>query len=226
MARSTFPAWPGEATAEAERVVAWLRLPAIGLIALGQGLEHPNPQQTGFLVMLALFSAWSAAVLAWVHLRPAGPRLALVATGVDVVAISMLAVLSGGAFSHARLAFFLVPVAVAFRFRPLVTSVAVVVTTGAYVVQALAHPAAGQPEVLAIGARAQVERAVTDRPAHAEVGIALLVAVVVAVAVGAVPVQRAARDRPCEEALRDPDGRRERRRQDHHYRQAGQALSG
>ena len=77
-----------------------------------------------FLVMLALFSAWSAAVLAWVHLRPAGPRLALVATGVDVVAISMLAVLSGGAFSHARLAFFLVPVAVAFRFRPLVTSVA------------------------------------------------------------------------------------------------------
>jgi two-component system, NarL family, sensor kinase len=146
MARSTFPAWPGEATAEAERVVAWLRLPAIGLIALGQGLEHPNPQQTGFLVTLALFSAWSAAVLAWVHLRPAGPRLALVATGVDVAAISMLAVLSGGAFSHARLAFFLVPVAVAFRFRPLVTSVAVLVTTGAYVIQALAHPAAGQPE--------------------------------------------------------------------------------
>ena len=53
MARRLFPASFGEATAESERVVAWLRLPAIALIALGQGLEHPNPEETGFLVTLA-----------------------------------------------------------------------------------------------------------------------------------------------------------------------------
>lgn len=146
MASTTFPASTGEAAAEAERVVAWLRIPAIALLALSQSLEHPNPQETGFLVTLALFSAWSAGVLAWVHLRPAGPRLALAATGVDIVAISVLAVLSGGAFSHARLAFFLVPVAVAFRFRPSVTAVAAVVTTAAYVIQAVAHPASNQPQ--------------------------------------------------------------------------------
>ena len=58
----------------------------------------------------------------------------------------MLALLSGGAFSHARLAFFLVPVAVAFRFRLSITIAAALVTTAAYVIQAALHPAAGQPE--------------------------------------------------------------------------------
>lgn len=148
MLSPTFPSSSGEATAESERVVAWLRLPAVALIALSQSLEHPNPERTAFLVTLALFSAWSAAVLAWVHLRPAGEQFALAATAIDIVAISVLAVLSGGAFSHARLAFFLVPVSVAFRFRPAVTGVAVVVTTSAYVIQAAAHPAASQPEAV------------------------------------------------------------------------------
>jgi two-component system NarL family sensor kinase len=147
-ARSAFAASHGEATAESERVVAWLRLPAIALIALGQGLAHPNPEKTWFLVMLAVFSAWSAGVLAWVHLRPAGETFALAATAVDIAAISVLALLSGGAFSHARLAFFLVPVAVAFRLRPSITLAAVVVTTAAYVIQASAHPAARQPEAV------------------------------------------------------------------------------
>jgi two-component system, NarL family, sensor kinase len=148
VASSIFPVSSGEATAEGERVVAWLRLPAIGLLALGQGLTHPNPEQLGFLVMLAVYSAWSTGLLAWVHLRRAGERLALAATGVDIAAISVLAVLSGGAFSHNRLAFFLVPVAVAFRFRPAITAVAVVVTVAAYVVQALIHPAADEPEAM------------------------------------------------------------------------------
>jgi two-component system, NarL family, sensor kinase len=136
----------GVAAAEAERVVAWLRLPAIALLALGEGLEHPNPERTAFLITLALYSAWSAALFAWVHLRPFGPRLALTATGVDIVALSVLAVLSGGAFSHARLGFFIVPVTVAFRFRPSVTAAAALVTTAAYVVQAVAHPAWNDPE--------------------------------------------------------------------------------
>ena len=145
-ASSAVPGFDEDATSESERIVAWLRLPAIGLIALGQGLTHPNPEQTGFVIALTLFSVWSAAVLALVYLRPAKPSFALVTTGVDIAAISVLAVLSGGAFSNARLAFFLVPVAVAFRFRPGVTTAAVVVTTTAYVAQAVVHPAVHQPE--------------------------------------------------------------------------------
>jgi two-component system NarL family sensor kinase len=146
--RPTFPGSSGEAIAEAERAVAWLRLPAIGLIAIGASLDHPDPARLWFLVTLALFSAWSVGVLAYVHQRAAGERFALVATAVDIAAIGMLAVLSGGAYSHARLAFFLVPVAVAFRFRPSITGLAVVVTTATYVIQAAAHPAASQPEAV------------------------------------------------------------------------------
>jgi two-component system, NarL family, sensor kinase len=142
--QATFPGW--EATAQAERIVAWLRFPAIALIALGQGLTHPNPYDTAFLLTLAAFSAWSAGVLAWVYLRPISQRLALATTAVDIAAITALALLSGGPFSHARLAFFIVPVAVAFRFRPSITAVAVFVTTAAYVIQAVAHPARSEPE--------------------------------------------------------------------------------
>ena len=147
MPTAVAPTSSREAAAEAERVVGWLRVPAIALLALGQGLAHPNPEETAFVIALVLFSAWSAGVLAWVHLRPVDERVALATTGVDIVAISVLAVLSGGAFSHARLAFFLVPVAVAFRFRPSITAAAAVVTTTAYVVQAVLHPAtASEPE--------------------------------------------------------------------------------
>ena len=142
------PPQAGSEAVEAERVVAWLRLPAIGLLALGQGLTHPNPESTAFLLALAAFSAWSAGVLAWVYLRPVGPRLPLISTGVDIAAISLLAALSGGAFSHARLGFFIVPVTVAFRFRPAITALATVVATAAYVIQAAAHPAAGEPEAV------------------------------------------------------------------------------
>ena len=146
MSSEIFPASAGESTAEAERFVAWLRLPAIALIALGEGLQHPNPHATGFDIGLAVFSAWSAAILAAVYLRPVGHRFALAATGVDIVAISVLALLSGGAYSQARLAFFLVPVAVAFRYRPQITAAAVFVTTAAYVIEAVAHPAHKLPD--------------------------------------------------------------------------------
>lgn len=136
----------GEAIAQAEQIVAWLRLPAIALIALGQSLAHPNRETHAFLLMLAAFAAWSVGVLLWVYVEPVGPRFPVLTTGVDVVAISVLAVLSGGPFSNARLALFLVPVAVAFRLRPFATAIATAVATAAYVVQGLAHPARSEPE--------------------------------------------------------------------------------
>lgn len=134
------------ASAEAERLVAWLRLPAIALLALSESLSHPDPERGAFIVVLAVFSAWSAGLLAWVSLRPASERLSLLSTGVDIVAFSLLAALSGGTFSHVRLAFFIVPVTVAFRFRPAMTAIATVVAAGAYVLQAVVHPASSNPE--------------------------------------------------------------------------------
>jgi two-component system NarL family sensor kinase len=126
-------------------MVAWLRLPAIALVVLGYGTENRNADHSAFVVALVLFGVWSAGVLVWVYLRPVGETFALSATVVDVVAISMLAAFSGGAFSHVRLAYFVIPITAAFRFRPAVTGAAVVVATAAYVVEASAHPAASQP---------------------------------------------------------------------------------
>jgi two-component system NarL family sensor kinase len=130
-----------EAAGETERLVAWLRLPAIGLLLLSRSIPHPNPERTGFNITLALFALWSVGALVLVTMRRADPRFALGATALDVVFITVLAALSGGPFSNARLAYFLIPVAVAFRFRPAVTAVAAAATVGAYVVQAVAHPA-------------------------------------------------------------------------------------
>jgi two-component system, NarL family, sensor kinase len=134
------------AATETERLVAWLRIPAIALIVAGHGLAHPNPNNEAFLAAIVVFAAWSAAVLAYVHLREVTLAFSLGAIAFDVVAITTLAVLSGGAFSQARLAYFLIPIAVAFRFRPALTAVAAASTVVAYTLQAVLHPAAKEPE--------------------------------------------------------------------------------
>ena len=134
------------AATETERLVAWLRIPAIGLIAAGHGLAHPNPNDEAFLIAIGVFAAWSAAVLGYVYLREVTLAFSVLAIGVDVAAITTLAVLSGGAFSQARLAYFLVPIAVAFRFRPWFTAAAAGSTVLAYILQAALHPAASEPE--------------------------------------------------------------------------------
>ena len=136
------------ATAETERIVGWLRFPAIGLLAVGQGISHPAPTRvdSDFFIALGVFAAWSAVAFFLAQRQLIGPRFPLVATGIDIAMITALALLSGGAFSSARLAYFLVPVAVAFRFRPRLTALATATTTAAYVLQAVAHPARKAPD--------------------------------------------------------------------------------
>jgi len=136
------------AATETERLVAWLRIPAIALIVAGHGLAHPNPDNEAFFAAIVVFAAWSAAVLAYVYMREVTLAFSLGAIAFDVVAITTLALLSGGAFSQARLAYFLVPIAVSFRFRPALTAVAAASTVVAYVVQAVVHPAASRPEAV------------------------------------------------------------------------------
>jgi two-component system NarL family sensor kinase len=127
---------------ESERRIAWLRLAAIPLIVAAESLPHPNDERTAFFVAIGAVSAYALAAFAWVYLRPVTRRFALGATAVDVAAITALAGLSGGAFSQARLTYFLIPIAVAFRFTPSLTALAGGVTVTAYLAVALAHPAA------------------------------------------------------------------------------------
>jgi two-component system NarL family sensor kinase len=134
------------ALSEVERRVAWLRLLALPLIVAAETLPHPKEERTSFLVAVAVFSVYALAMLVWVYTRPISSQFALLGTAVDVAAITMLVVLSGGAYSEARLTYFLVPIAVAFRFRPALTALSSAITVVAYLLQAVAHPAHAQPQ--------------------------------------------------------------------------------
>jgi two-component system, NarL family, sensor kinase len=124
----------------AERIVAWLRLAAVGLIVAAERLPHPNPHREAFDVAAVLVSAYAVAVLVRVYFGPVSRRLTLVVTAVDVCAITLLAFLSGGAYSDARLAYFVIPMTVAFRFGPRVTAAVALAVVVAYTAQALTHP--------------------------------------------------------------------------------------
>ncbi len=126
-------------------MVGWLRLPLIALIVAGQAFVGVEPTDSAFDVVLIVFSVWSVALLVWVYLRPVSPILSLLAILVDIAAITALATLSGGPFSEARRAYLVVPVAVAFRFRPLLTAGASGVTVVAFLVQSLTHSASALP---------------------------------------------------------------------------------
>lgn len=132
------------AAAETERIVGWLRLLAIALIGVGEEVAGGGPTEAGFLEAIAAYSVWGLSAVAWAYLRPVKPWFVLAGTAIDVVAITALVSLSGGAFSDARAAYFLIPIAVAFRFRPLFTAVASVVTIAAYLTQAFADSASSR----------------------------------------------------------------------------------
>jgi two-component system NarL family sensor kinase len=127
---------------ESERRIAWLRLAAIPLIVAAESIPHPNDERTAFFLVAGLVTVYALAAFAWVYLHPVTRRFALGATAIDVAAITALAGLSGGAYSQARLTYFLIPIAVAFRFTPSLTAIAGAVTVVAYLTLALAHPAA------------------------------------------------------------------------------------
>jgi two-component system NarL family sensor kinase len=133
------------ALTEVERRIAWLRLLAIPLIVAAETLPHPKEERSDFLVGIAIVSVYAVAMLAWVYRKPVSERFALFGTAADVAAITVLVDLSGGAYSNARLTYFLVPIAVAFRFRPELTAISSAVTVIAYLIQAIAHPAHTQP---------------------------------------------------------------------------------
>ena len=127
--------------AAGERRVAWLRIAAIPLIVAAERLPHPHPNRFAFEIAAAVAFAYAVAALAFTYLHTPSRRLSLAITAVDVAMISVLAYLSGGAYSEARLAYFLIPIAVAFRFGWRITLAATIVVVLAYDAQAATHEA-------------------------------------------------------------------------------------
>jgi two-component system NarL family sensor kinase len=125
----------------AERRVAWLRIAAVGLIVAAERLPHPNRSEGTFEAAAAAVFAYALVLLALAYVRRVDRRLSLGATALDVLSITVLAYLSGGPFSDARLAYFVIPISVAFRFGWPTTLAATGLVVLAYDVQAATHPA-------------------------------------------------------------------------------------
>ena len=119
--------------AEPVRLSAFLRLPLIGLIVLLVSVwevEHWLP--IAYAVILA---AYSVAALVWVVVVLRGPVpgwAGWASTGIDVLAVVAICVVSGGATVALLPVFFLLPISVAFQDRPALAAVVGICTAVGY----------------------------------------------------------------------------------------------
>jgi two-component system, NarL family, sensor kinase len=126
--------------AEPVRVTAFLRLPLIGLIAVLVWIWEVDHWLPG--VYAVVLGVWAVAALAWllVVLRGPVPRWAdWASTGIDVLVIVALCLVSGGATAALLPVFFLLPIAVAFQDRPTLTAVLGVGAAVGYLVVWIAY---------------------------------------------------------------------------------------
>jgi two-component system NarL family sensor kinase len=110
--------------AEPVRVTAFLRLPLIGLIGLLVWIWEVDHWLPGvYAVVLGLYAV-AAVVWVIIVLRGPVPRWAdWSSTGVDVLVMVVLCLVSGGATAALLPVFFLLPISVAFQDRPALTAI-------------------------------------------------------------------------------------------------------
>lgn len=119
--------------AEPVRLSAFLRLPLIGLIVLLVSVwevEHWLP-----LAYAVILGTYSVAALAWVVVVLRGPVPAWAgwaSTGIDVLTVVALCVVSGGATVALLPVFFLLPISVAFQDRPALAATVGICTAVGY----------------------------------------------------------------------------------------------
>ena len=119
--------------AEPVRLSAFLRLPLIGLIVLLVSVwevEHWLP-----LAYAAILGTYSVAALVWVVVVLRGPVpgwAAWASTGIDVLTVLALCVVSGGATVALLPVFFLLPISVAFQDRPTLAAAVGICTAVGY----------------------------------------------------------------------------------------------
>ena len=120
-------------TTEPVRVAAVLRLPLIVLIALLvyiQDVEHWLPGVYG--TVLLLYAAFAVVWLVIVVRNPVRWWFGVASTGMDVLAVLVLCLASGGATVWLLPVFFMVPITVAFLDRPELTAALGLSAAGGY----------------------------------------------------------------------------------------------
>ncbi|MDH6287929.1 hypothetical protein M2275_002834 [Rhodococcus opacus] len=114
-------------------MTAILRLPLIGLMALlGPVIRVTHWQPDVFAGLLIGYAAVALGWLIFVLVRDVGPWAGWVSTAADVTAVVALCVVSGGATSVLLPVFFLLPISVAFQYRPRLTAIVGVCTAVGY----------------------------------------------------------------------------------------------
>lgn len=108
---------------EAVLVTAVLRLPLVALIALlGTVVDVDHWEPGLFRGILVAYGVAATVWLVWAARKPVGRWAGWASTTVDLVAVIALCAASGGATSYLLPVFFLLPVAVAFQYRPALTA--------------------------------------------------------------------------------------------------------
>ena len=123
-------------TAEASRTTSRLRFGLLAVVALLAVLDPTRVEGPAFWGVLAAYGVFALSWLVLVTHWPAGPRTGLVATAVDLVAISTLALLAGGGGTLPSLAYVVVPVMAAFRYRPALSAGVGLLTVASFLLSA------------------------------------------------------------------------------------------
>ncbi|AHK29312.1 putative sensor histidine kinase NarS [Rhodococcus opacus PD630] len=114
-------------------MTAILRLPLIGLMALlGPVIRVVHWKPDVFAALLIGYAALALGWLIFVLVRDVGPWAGWVSTAADVTAVVALCIASGGATSVLLPVFFLLPISVAFQYRPRLTAIVGVCTAVGY----------------------------------------------------------------------------------------------
>ncbi len=137
-------AFGGPEASATNRGVALLRL---ALVPIALVVDVPDRDSTAFALVLALFAAYAIIMLAvsLLGLRRVPPAAQAVA---DLVSITALVYVSGGAESGLRFAFYVLPLAAAVWLSPGLTATWLGIALTAYLLVAVPHPQTSVPEDL------------------------------------------------------------------------------
>ncbi|MCZ4552067.1 sensor histidine kinase [Gordonia rubripertincta] len=125
------------------RITAALRLLLVVLFGLlGVVIPDAEVSSPGYYIVLAVYALVSVGWFVVVYRRPTPPRVQIASPALDVVGLIGLATFSGGATTILQPAFFLIPIAVAFKGIPWVTGLLGGVTAVVYLVVWLTDPGA------------------------------------------------------------------------------------
>ena len=122
--------------AEASRTTSLMRWGLVALLGLAGGLDQNRVEGLGFWLVLAAYGVFAVGWFVKVTRRPVSPTTGLVATTVDLLAITVLALLAGGGGTLPTLTYVVIPVMAAFRYRPALSAGVGAATLASFVLTA------------------------------------------------------------------------------------------